>query len=482
MRSTTAPALLAVTLLSSTVVSTQGRVAEQPEQKVTPPQATYFMGATTGSGMLAMSGMGHSGQPSLGDMFKLGAGKMPTESRALELKLGSALAPKGAPEAFHTMPAEAQVNKPIFLQTPEPTRGVTEKGDGWQPKGRITFYWGCGEKAGPGQPVVLTFDKLLNGENDPDQQTLQAAVSARAVRKPSVSTSKTYGEWPHADRLNRNKDLRASFPPRATLAGAHAIESTYALKIDFVLPGDKTFMDAVRYTSSGVRPSGAIALSWNAVARATGYSIGVLAPEGADDDDDDIGFVMWSSADRPATFIQNEHLTPAEVRRLIGLKAVLPPTTTACAIPVEVVKATKEGSTLMFAAFGDEATFIYPPRPADPATTWDQEWFARVSFASKRMDTISPKGVQDVTAVRDADETDDTDDSRDDAPSPPSGTNKTPATTSDEEYCKNLEAERSKRPSLGGVIGGRLPGRFGRMLGGRNKPDAEPADPRCAQK
>ena len=45
---------------------------------------------------------------------------MPTEAHSIELRLGSTLAPKGGPEVYHTMPTGAQVNKPIFLQTPEP--------------------------------------------------------------------------------------------------------------------------------------------------------------------------------------------------------------------------------------------------------------------------------------------------------------------------------------------------------------------------
>ena len=150
-------------------------------------------------------------------------------------------------------------------------------------------------------------------------------------------------------------------------------------------------MEGVRYTSTAVQPSGAIALSWAAPPRATGYSIGVMAPERMGDDSANI--IMWSSADRPATFIVMEDLTPAEVNRLIGLKAVLPPTTTNCAIPAEVVKATKDGSMLMFTAYGDEATFIHPPRPADVKVPWDQEWFSRVNFKSMRMDMVSPQGV-----------------------------------------------------------------------------------------
>jgi len=196
-----------------------------------------------------------------------------------------------------------------------------------------------------------------------------------------------------------------------------------------------------------------------------------MAPEKMNDDSANI--VMWSSAERPATFIQSEDLTPAEVNRLIGLKAVLPASTTSCTIPAEVMKATKDGSMLMFTAFGDEATFVHPARPADVTVPWDQEWFSRVSFKSTRMDLVSPQGVMDLGKM-----------SRGGDASAPSSTVDTPpaAAQTDEEYCKALEAERQKKSGTGGAIGGRLGGRFGRVLGGRNKQEEEPVDPRCVKK
>jgi hypothetical protein len=429
------------------------------EQQVTPPESRYWVGATTGSGMLAMSGMAGGGRPSMSSMMKLATSGFPTASHTIELKLGTSLAPTGQPEAFHTFPAASQVNKPIFLQTPEAGKPGTDAPGAYKtPKGQISFYWGCGEKAGPGQPVILTFDKLMRGENDPEVQALQAAVGARGVRTPSVANSKTYGDWPHGDPNKRNKDLEATFPMGSTLAGQHVIEGTYTTKIDFTLPDDKTFMEPVRYASTAVQPSGAIALTWNGQARATGYSIGVMAPEKVDDESANI--VMWSSAERPATFIQMEHLTPAEVKRLVELKAVLPPATTNCAVPAEVVKATRNGSMLMFTAYGDEATFVYPARPADPKVTWDQEWFTRVSFKASRMDMISPEGVMDMTAM-----------------SGGTGNAAPDKNLSDEEYCAQLAAQQQNKPSVADAIpGGRLLGRFGR----KKQEAPPPSDPRCA--
>ena len=455
---------LATALVAVWLVSTPVRTETQPPtQQILPPEARYWMGVTTGAGIQAMGGMSRGGQPSMADMMRMGmGGGPPSESHQVELRLGSTL-PAGppGPEAFHTMPPGAQVNQPIFLQTPQ---GGSSGGDvptGYRtPKGQITFYWGCGEKAGPGQPVVLTFDKLLRGESDAELAALEGAVAARQVRKPTPGTSKTYGDWPHGDVQRKNKDLKATFPTGSTLAGPHVVEGTYSPRIAFTLPEGKSYLDAVRYTSTGRLPSGSVKVSWAPVNRATGYALGVMAPERVNDDSANL--VMWSSANRPATFLAMEDLTPGEVARLIKLDAVLPPAATDCAVPAEVVKATKTGSMLMFTAYGDEATFIHPPRPADPATPWDQEWFARVSFKSTRMDIISPDGVQDLLGGN---------------PATSAASDLPPdASLSDEEYCKALEAKQKQPPAAGGGLRGRL---LGRVMGGKKE---EPVDPRCVKK
>ena len=437
-----------------------GSKAASAQQKVTPPESRYWMGVTTGAGMLAMGGMTGGGRPSMGSMMKMAMSGLPSASQTIELRLGTSLAPTGEPQAFHTFPSGAQVNQPIYLETPQPGKGQTASpGTYKEPKGQITFYWGCGEKAGPGQPVILTFDKLMRGENEPELEALQGAVGANAVRTPRTSNSKTYGDWPNGDRLKKERNLDATFPIGASLAGQHAIGGTYTTKIDFTLPDNKSFMQPVKYTSTSVLPSGALALRWGAPGRATGYSVGVMAPEKMDDESANI--VMWSSAQRPATFVQMEHLTPAEVKRLIELKAMLPADTTDCTVPAEVMKFTKNGSMLMFTAYGDEATFIHPARPADPAVTWDQEWFARVSYKSVRMDMVSKDGVMDMGAMTSG------------------GGAKPDPKLSDEEYCAQLAQQQRGKPSVADAIpGGRLLGRFGRKK--EEAPPPPPDDPRCA--
>jgi hypothetical protein len=449
----------------------------RPQQQVTPPEARYWMGATTGAGMMAMMGAAGGGEMGMGDMMRMATGGMPTSGRSVELRLGSSLAASGAPEASHTMPAAAQVNKPIALATPQRQPSQTGPGAPYQPpKGSIKFYWGCGERAGPGQPVTLTYDKLMRGENDPDIAALRGSVDARDVRKPTPDNSRTYADWPNDDR--RNRGLNARFPDGASLAGAHTIQGNYGPAINFTLPADKTFMAPLNFSSTAKQPSGAIKLNWQSVARATGYSLGLMTGQERMGGGGDV--VMWSSANRPATFIMAEDLAPAEVQRLIGLKAVLAPTTTTCTIPKEVLDEVakggdRSGGMLWTTAFGDQFTQVFPERPADPKTTWDQEWFIRVNFKSVRVDMVTRDGVQDMGAMMAG------------GGGRMNGANRNPAQMSDAEYCAMLAEQKRNQPSVAGSIGEAtgIPGggMLGRAIGGLGKKKAEePVDPRCAKK
>jgi hypothetical protein len=448
-----------------------------PQQKISPPEVRYWMGATTGAGMMSMMGAGAGGGAiGIGDALRAARGA--GVGQLVELRIGSALAPSGGPEAFHTMPAGAQVNKPIFLRTPEAGRAPGEPGQESyeRPRGSIKFYWGCGERAGPGQPVTLTFDKLMRGENDPELAALRNAIDAREVRKPEPGNARTYADWPNQDR--RNNGLRAAFAEGASLAGAHEIKGNYTPNINFTLPADKTFMAPIRFTATGKTPAGAIKIDWASVPRATGYSLGVMS--GREGRDGGADMVMWSSANRPSTFIINEDLAPNEVQRLIALRAVLAPSTTTCTVPREVIDALgagqngEGGAMLWTTAFGDQFTQIHPARPTDPSVTWDQEWFTRVNFKSVRMDMISRDGVQDMSAMM---------------AGRSGGAPRDPAQMSDAEYCAMKEAEARNRPpsaaeTIGAATGIPGGGMLGRAIGGmgKKKQDAPPADPRCPAK
>jgi hypothetical protein len=72
------------------------------------------------------------------------------------------------------------------------------------------------------------------------------------------------------------------------------------------------------------------------------------------------------------------------VANLIGKKIVMPPSQTTCQIPAEVKKASGEMMIGNLNAFGPEANFSYPPKPAGNAV-WNIDWTAKVRFRSYTM-------------------------------------------------------------------------------------------------
>jgi hypothetical protein len=78
-------------------------------------------------------------------------------------------------------------------------------------------------------------------------------------------------------------------------------------------------------------------------------------------------------------------ISPAGVRKLVAAGTVMPPEQRDCTIPAEVMKAAGEGMMVNLQAYGPQADFAYPPRPADTRKPWNPEWIARVRFRSSTM-------------------------------------------------------------------------------------------------
>lgn len=326
------------------------------------PVARYDMRAGTVSGMAAMGG-GMGG--AMGMMLGGGGNKVQHE---LLLRLGTARAPdKGGPKADHFMPSGAKLGKSVALVTPADERMPEDFPEGRRPKGRLLVFWGCGEHAPKGQPVVIDFAKLAAG------QAPAGLWSSTIIRDwgPTRANSKTFGRWPADD----GKFVKAD----SSLLGAHRIAGNYAPEIAFTL--SKDFMGALS-SSTGSLPSGATLLRWTAVADATGY----LATQfgGKMSDRGEMGdMVMWSSsATRQFGGGLGDWLSPAQVAGLVRDRTVLAPSTTTCTIPAEVRAAAPDFRVGTLTAFGPEENFAYPPRPADPKAAWNLQWTARVRHRS----------------------------------------------------------------------------------------------------
>lgn len=323
----------------------------------TGPVARYDMRAGTVSGTGAMGG---------GMSMMFGGGSNSVQHELL-LRLGSSQAPaKGSPKAEHFMPPAAKLGKSVLLTNPKaeatPVDELPQK-----PKGRMLVFWGCGEHAPKGQPVVIDFSKLSKGQVPPG---LWTAAVARDWG-PTSANSRTFARWPSEDR----KYVK----PDSSLAGAHRIASNYAPEIAFTLTKD--FMPPIRLTTRN-GASGSSTLNWTSVPGATGYLAFLFGgKQGSDGEMSDM--VMWtSSASRQFGGGLSDWLSPSQVASLVRDRVVLAPTVTSCVVPAEVKKAGPDFRAGTLTAFGPQEDFSRPPRPAEAGKPWNLEWTARIRHRS----------------------------------------------------------------------------------------------------
>lgn len=328
--------------------------------------ARYTMDAGTLSGMAAMS-QGGGGMGAIMNMMRGGD----QVAHELVLRLGSVRAPSsGSPAADHFMPENARLGTSVPLVTPRRTAGEPgEPGQAEMPRGRLLLFWGCGENAGPGQPVIIDFARMARGEVPP-------GLYAQGLNLPDdwqvmQSNSTTYGEWP-----NERSEQRLT--AQSSLLGAHRVAGNYAPDIAFNLGED--FMPALNPSGTEL-PGGAVRMRWNHLEKATGYYAWAI---GAGRNDRDM--VWWTSSSTQAfggPFA--DWISPAAARRYVEAGQLLAPGTTECVIPRQVRENGGEGMMTSLYAYGPQADFSYPPRPQNAPSSWRPEWIARVRFRSMAM-------------------------------------------------------------------------------------------------
>lgn len=372
-------AAAAVTVIAAAGL-TAGAASGQA-QKQTGPVATYFVSAQTSSGFMA--GMnGASGRPSMGAMMGMmmgGGGSGPSHS--LTLQLGSSRKPDGAPEAQHLPPAGLQAGQSLPLVTPrgQPAQKETAPDelprDFQKPKGRMLIFWGCGAQAKAGQPVVIDFAKVSAGQMPPGLAALGQGFKLTPANPPSPTRSTTYGEWP-------NEKTRTSVPGNGSLVGEHTVRGSYSPEIRFTLNQNQDFLAPLQLsTSAGGR------LGWRLIPNAQAY----LATAIGGGQNDTV--VLWTSSEVQASaFALPDYIGPADLTRLVGSKALMGPQTASCQIPREVVEAAPQ-ALVQLAAYGPEADFSYPPKPADPKQTWNIDWTAKVRYRSATSAMLGMEGM-----------------------------------------------------------------------------------------
>ncbi|MFY7835676.1 MAG: hypothetical protein ACOVQ0_05260 [Novosphingobium sp.] len=333
-------------------------------QQTAAPVARYEMRAETMSGLGGMAGGG-----GMGAAMTMAFGGTPKAQHMLWLDLGSSrAAADGKPKAEHFMPAGAKLGKSVLLRTPQAAKRDPGEADFQRPKGRMLIFWGCGEHAPKGQPVVIDFSKLAAGQVPPGLFTTTVPMD----RWVSPSSSKTYGYWPGEDGK--------SAKPDSSLIGAHRVAGNYSPEMAFSLAKD--FMAPLN-ASSALQPSGSTLLRWGSVADATGYYAMIIGGKQSGKGGEMSDIVWWSSsASRQFGGGLADWMAPATVAKLIGEKTVLSPQTATCTVPAEVKAAAPDFMFGTLHAYGPEESFAYPPRPADTKVKWVPEWTARIRHRS----------------------------------------------------------------------------------------------------
>jgi hypothetical protein len=336
-------------------------------------KAVYWMTADTTSGMGAMVGGANGGRPSMGSVMGAMMGRGGNRdgyAHSLMLQLGSSGRATGEPSAEHLPPPGLQAGPSLPLVTPQ-SASAPPAPTAWpremeRPRGRILIYWGCGEHARPGQPVVIDFASMTAGKVPP----AFAGSAARMMNPPSPARFATYGEWP-------NQRSRTSVPAGGSLVGDHVVRGNYSPEIHFAVSPNQDFLAPVRLTSNTAAPSGAVPLVWQPISGSRAWFATAMGA-GANGD-----LVIWTSSETQAAPMM-DHLSDGEISRLVQQRVLLPATADRCTVPTEVARA-GQGSMMTLTAFGGEANFSNPARPARAAASWRPDWTVKLRTKSTYM-------------------------------------------------------------------------------------------------
>lgn len=357
------------------------------QQKVSPPIATYWMSIDTTSGM-PMGGGGGVSMMDIGRMVMGGGAGGGAGNRTLLLELGSQRSASGTPAAAHEIPPGLRMGASLPLETPQRARRSEPREDGMpenfeKPRGRMLIFWGCGEQAGAGQPFVIDFAKLAQGQMPQGLTGRRVSVQSG----PLFARSRTYGDWP-----NPRDSTRVS--GEGSLRGEHVVKGNYSPDIRFSLSERYDFMEPVQL-SMRKAGGGGMNLSWQSIPNAHGYFASAM---GGNDRTEDV--VFWSSSTtREFGEVLMNWLPPSEVARLVREKVVMPTSTTECTVPAQFVAAAPS-AFVRFIAYGEEANFVHPPRPQDPKVDWNPEWAVKVRLKSTAAAMLGEEGMAGAEAPR----------------------------------------------------------------------------------
>ncbi|MBS0581947.1 MAG: hypothetical protein JSS42_02480 [Proteobacteria bacterium] len=295
--------------------------------------------------------------------------------RHVDIALYTANKPAGT-SATQATPQRADLGAdPLHLVTP-PREGASGGSEETtypeRPRGRILFYWGCSATVKPGQPRVIDMARF-------SAQDYAGFMQGRSVSDRGARAEPGYAIWPN-DRENSRVARGASVAGEHVVAGEGVPDN-----LKFTLSRDQDFMPSLRLDSGG-KLADAIRVRWQSISSARAYLL--TAMSASQDQSGAPDLVLWSSSEPPESGMGLiNYASNANVDKWLREKVLMPATQTECEVPAGIF-AKAESAMLQGIAYGNEANFSYPPKPANAPANWSPDWVARVRNKSVAMNML----------------------------------------------------------------------------------------------
>jgi hypothetical protein len=275
-------------------------------------------------------------------------------------------------DAVQAIPAVMNLGDSLKLVAPIPDKPVPTVVDERpieptyeKPKGKISIYWGCGDKIRPGQP--RTFDVAKASAADFGKFFVSRGSTTTGAR-----SQPGHPAWP-----NKQDDRRV--PDNASLIGQHTFTGDGipdSFKVSLGPPQDLMLPIELNQTKT----DGGVNLEWRSIPHARGFFISAMGAKS--DGSDSAEMIIWTSSEVPDVgFALLDYQSNANIDKWINEKVILPASANRCAVPAGIFGDQGAGMLRMI-AYGSESYFAYPPRPADPKIAWEPEWQTKTRVKS----------------------------------------------------------------------------------------------------
>jgi hypothetical protein len=157
------------------------------------------------------------------------------------------------------------------------------------------------------------------------------------------------------------------------------VRGNYSPEIRFALAPGQDFLAPVTLTSNSAASSGAVPVSWQPVANARAWFVTAMGAA------EDGTMVIWTSSETQLSMMgMMDYLSQDEIARLLQQRVLLPAQTQQCTVPAEVAQRS-QSAMLSVTAFGPEANFSHPARPANARASWSPDWTVKLRTRSAYM-------------------------------------------------------------------------------------------------